>query len=41
MARAPLFVVAKIGRLPRVLGFSGDTWVRTERVGSKQIRVRP
>jgi 1,2-diacylglycerol 3-beta-glucosyltransferase len=31
MAGAPFFVVSKIARLPRVLGFRADTWVRTER----------
>ena len=31
MVRAPLYILAKALALPRVLGFVGDTWVRTER----------
>jgi cellulose synthase/poly-beta-1,6-N-acetylglucosamine synthase-like glycosyltransferase len=33
LATAPLFVVRKLRALPRLLAFSADTWVRTERAG--------
>jgi 1,2-diacylglycerol 3-beta-glucosyltransferase len=33
MLRAPLFVVAKLRLLPRLMRFRADTWVRTERSG--------
>jgi hypothetical protein len=31
LARAPIYVVRSVLRLPQVLAFRGDTWVRTER----------
>ena len=33
LATAPVFVARKLQRLPRLLAFSADTWVRTERAG--------
>lgn len=31
LVRAPLYVLTKLGTVPRVLRFRADTWVRTER----------
>jgi hypothetical protein len=33
MARAPLFILAKVPRAHRLWGYRGDRWVRTERAG--------
>jgi 1,2-diacylglycerol 3-beta-glucosyltransferase len=35
MARAPLFILAEALRFRRVLGFLGDTWVRTDRASAQ------
>jgi hypothetical protein len=40
LAAAPVFVARKLQRLPRLLAFSADTWVRTERAGEADAPER-